>query len=151
VPPHKIGDLERATFSNVEQQDRATAPTRSCRARRAVGSSASREPHPAPSSAARSTPKIQLNGLLRGDYATRTNGYRSAIITGWMSRNEARELEDMNPAEGLDEFLTPLNMTTGVDPTDPPRHQEGPRHEEGRSLFAARSRPGYTHPGGRRR
>lgn len=53
-----------------------------------------------------------LDGLLRGDYATRTAGYNSGITTGWMTRNEAREMENMNPLPGLDEPLVQLNMST---------------------------------------
>lgn len=52
-----------------------------------------------------------LNGLLRGDYAARTAGYNSGITTGWMTRNEAREFENLNPITGLDEPLIQLNMT----------------------------------------
>lgn len=52
-----------------------------------------------------------LNGLLRGDYATRTTGYNSGITTGWMTRNEAREFENLNPLEGLDDPLVQLNMS----------------------------------------
>lgn len=52
-----------------------------------------------------------LDGLLRGDYATRTAGYNSGITTGWMTRNEAREFENLNPLDGLDEPLVQLNMT----------------------------------------
>lgn len=44
-----------------------------------------------------------------GDTDARYNAYRTAILAGWMSRNEARERENMNPAEGLDTFLDPLN------------------------------------------
>lgn len=51
-----------------------------------------------------------IEGLLRGDFKTRVEGYNSAIVTGWMVRNEARELENMNPIDGLDEPLTQLNM-----------------------------------------
>ena len=49
------------------------------------------------------------NGLLRGDTAVRLNTYRTAILAGWMSRNEARSLENLNPEDGLDTFLEPLN------------------------------------------
>lgn len=51
-----------------------------------------------------------LDGLLRGDFKTRVEGYNSAITTGWMVRNEARERENMNPIEGMDEPLVQLNM-----------------------------------------
>jgi HK97 family phage portal protein len=123
VPPHKIGDLERATFSNVEQQSidygtDALLP-RACRWEDRIALSLI-----PPRERATVFAKININGLLRGDYATRTNGYRAAIASGWMSRNEARELEDMNPQPGLDEFLTPLNMTEGGDSADPAKQKE---------------------------
>lgn len=54
--------------------------------------------------------KWNIDGLLRGDYATRTAGYQSAISAGWMNRNEARAYEDMDPFDGGDEYLVPLNM-----------------------------------------
>jgi HK97 family phage portal protein len=55
-------------------------------------------------------PKFFLQGLLRGDAASRAEFYTSGITNGWMTRNEARRLEDMNPLPGLDTVLTPLNM-----------------------------------------
>jgi HK97 family phage portal protein len=62
-------------------------------------------------------PKFHVNGLLRGDAAQRAAFYASGITNGWMARNEARRLEDMNPLPGLDTILTPLNM--GGSPTSP--------------------------------
>ena len=55
--------------------------------------------------------RINLNGLLRGDTTARTNMYASGIANGWLLRNEARELEDLNTVEGLDKPLFPTNMT----------------------------------------
>lgn len=57
--------------------------------------------------------------LMRGDAAARSTFYKEAILTGWMTRNEARELEDLNPIDGLEAPLVPLNMS-GVreDPLD---------------------------------
>lgn len=52
-----------------------------------------------------------VDGLLRGDATARANYFRTAVLTGWMNRNEVREIENMNRADGLDEYLTPLNMT----------------------------------------
>lgn len=52
-----------------------------------------------------------MTALLRGDSKARSDFYKTAILTGWMSRNEARELENLNPEPGLDRFLEPLNMT----------------------------------------
>jgi HK97 family phage portal protein len=54
-----------------------------------------------------------MDALMRGDSAARASYYNSGIMTGWLTRNEARVKENMNPIEGLDEPLTPLNMTTG--------------------------------------
>jgi HK97 family phage portal protein len=54
--------------------------------------------------------KFLLQGLLRGDAASRAEFYASGITNGWMTRNEARRLEDFNPLPGLDAVLTPLNM-----------------------------------------
>lgn len=52
-----------------------------------------------------------FDGLLRGDIQTRYEAYTKAITNGFMSRNEARERENLNPRLGLDEMLQPLNMT----------------------------------------
>lgn len=56
--------------------------------------------------------KFSLQGLLRGDNKTRAEFYASGITNGWLVRNEARRLEDLNPLPGLDEPLLPLNMGT---------------------------------------
>lgn len=52
-----------------------------------------------------------LDGLLRGDFATRMAGYKTGVDGGWLIRNEIREKENYNPVDGLDEPLVPLNMT----------------------------------------
>lgn len=62
--------------------------------------------------------KFNVDGLLRGDYASRMNGYAVARQNGWMSANDIRELEDMNriPAElGGDLYLVNGNMTKLAD------------------------------------
>ena len=48
--------------------------------------------------------KHNLAGLLRGDDAARGTFYHEAITDRWMTRNEVRELEDLNPIDGLDEI-----------------------------------------------
>lgn len=60
-----------------------------------------------------------VQSLLRGDSAARSAYYKSGINDGWMTRNEARALEDMNPIDGLDLPLAPLNMTDGTKPPAP--------------------------------
>ncbi len=60
--------------------------------------------------------KFNLNALMRGDMTARAQFYKAGITDGWMTRNEAREKEDMNPIDGLDEPMVPLNMTPGAPP-----------------------------------
>jgi HK97 family phage portal protein len=55
-------------------------------------------------------PRFNLKGLMRGDSASRSAYYQAAIQNGWMTRNEVRALDELNPLPGLDEPLTPLNM-----------------------------------------
>lgn len=58
--------------------------------------------------------KFNVDGLLRGDYESRMNGYAVGRQNGWLSANDIRELEDMNriPAEeGGDLYLVNGNMT----------------------------------------
>lgn len=57
----------------------------------------------------------ELDGLLRGEYKTRAEGYSKLISCGVLAPNEARALEDLNPYEGGDDFLRPLN-TSAIDP-----------------------------------
>jgi HK97 family phage portal protein len=67
--------------------------------------------------------KLHLQGLMRGDSAARAAFYQSAILAGWMTRNEPRLLEDLDPLPGLDEPLRPLNMGPGSVPPkeEPPK------------------------------
>ena len=46
---------------------------------------------------------------MRGDMTTRANYYQKAVLSGWMSRNEVRDMENMNRQEGLDDLLYPGN------------------------------------------
>jgi HK97 family phage portal protein len=50
--------------------------------------------------------------LLRGAAKDRADYYASGITAGWLTRNEAREFEELNPLEGLDEPIVPLNMAS---------------------------------------
>lgn len=56
--------------------------------------------------------RFSMQSLLRGDSASRSAFYTTAINNGWMTRNEARLFEELNPIDGLDEPLLPLNMGT---------------------------------------
>ena len=56
--------------------------------------------------------KVNINALLRADTKTKTEYLTKGIFSGWLTRNEARALEEMNPLDGLDEPLTPVNTQT---------------------------------------
>lgn len=126
VPPHLIGDLERATFTNIEEQGRqyitAALLPRFRRwettIRRSLIAKADRKTYYV---------EHLADALLRGKTQERYTAYGQAIKDGWMSRNEVRERENMNPADGLDEFLTPLNMATQADA--PPAPTPDPSRE----------------------
>ncbi len=121
VPPHKLADLERATFSNIEQQAiefvTDTIMPWAVRFEQEVNSKL------LPRSPGVFT-KINLNGLLRGDIKSRYDAYAVGRNWGWLSANDVRRLEDLNPIDGGDDYMAPLNMTlldkVGEDPPVPP-------------------------------
>ena len=94
VPLHMIGDLEHATFSNVEHLSldfvKYTLNPWLVRFEQAMQSLLSE------SEKGNYFIKFNVEGLLRGDYASRMQGYATARQNGWLSANDIRELEDMN-------------------------------------------------------
>jgi hypothetical protein len=75
-----------------------------------------------------------IEDLLRGDQAARSQYYTLAIQNGWMSRNEVRVIENMNPVDGGNDFLVPLNMSVvGEEPKLPAPAPEPEPEEEPRS------------------
>ncbi|MED8444785.1 phage portal protein [Escherichia coli] len=73
--------------------------------------------------------RFNLTGLLRGTPQERAQFYHFAITDGWMSRNEARAFEDMNPVEGLDEMLVSVNAANPAGDFKPPKNDEGKTNE----------------------
>ena len=63
--------------------------------------------------------RFNTEGFLRGDTKTRYESYKTALAWGWLSVNEVRALERMNPVEGGDRHLQPLNYTDLAHPEDP--------------------------------
>ncbi len=113
VPPHMIASLEGATYSNIENQSLSYVQytlrpwiTRLEQAMfRRLLSDKEKKTY---------FIKFNVDGLLRGDYESRMNGYAVARQNGWMSANDIRELEnlDMIPADkGGDLYLINGNMT----------------------------------------
>lgn len=112
VPPHMVGDLEKSSFSNIEQQSlefvKYTLDPWVIRWEQALYRSLLTEEEKK-----KLFFKFNVEGLLRGDYASRMNGYATARQNGWMSANDIRELEDLDriPEElGGDLYLVNGNM-----------------------------------------
>lgn len=109
VPPHMIADLDRATFSNIEHQAiefvQHTLRPWIVRFEQAIYKSllSKEEQHIYYA-------RFNVDGLLRGDYSSRMQGYAIGRQNGWLSANDIRELEDMNPIEGGDVYLVNGNM-----------------------------------------
>ncbi len=112
VPPHMVGDLEKSSFSNIEQQSlefvKYTLDPWIIRweqsLNRALLSVDEKKVY---------FFKFNVEGLLRGDYQSRMQGYATARQNGWMSANDIRELENLDkiPAEsGGDLYLINGNM-----------------------------------------
>ena len=131
VPAHMVNDLEKATFSNIENLARQFvdyalmpwlvdlediyAQQLLTERERDMGYFI----------------KHNVNALLRGDATSRANFYKAALGSmqqpGWMRPNEVRELEDLDkgPTE-LDEFMIPVTAT----PEDEPAPDTEPDQEE---------------------
>lgn len=114
VPPHLIGDLEKSTSwgTGIDAQEQGyinhSLMTYARRIEQALDTQLL-----LPSDRAQGFFYEHLfDGFLRGDIQTRYEAYAKAITNGWMSRNEARERDNMNPRKGLDDLLQPLNMST---------------------------------------
>lgn len=112
VPPHMLADLEKSSFSNIEQQSlefvKYTLDPWVVRweqsIQRTLFTSEEKRLY---------FVKFNVEGLLRGDYASRMSGYATARQNGWMSANDIRELENMDripPEEGGDLYLINGNM-----------------------------------------
>lgn len=109
IPPHMIADLERSTNNNIEHQGLEfvslsmmpwfTRWEQSIRKNLMLKSERKRY-----------YAEFLVDGLLRGDTSSRTNYYSTGRQWGWLSVNDVREKENMNPVEGGDEYLQPLNM-----------------------------------------
>jgi len=108
-----VGDLEKSSFSNIEQQSlefvKYTLDPWVIRWEQAMQRSLL-----LPKEKQEFFIRLNVDGLLRGDYQSRMNGYSVARQNGWLSANDIREMEDMNPIpdeEGGNLYLINGNMT----------------------------------------
>ena len=112
-----VGDLEKSSFSNIEQQSlefvKYTLEPWLVRWEQSLARVLI-----SPSDKSQYFIKFNVDGLLRGDYQSRMSGYATARQNGWMSANDIRELENLDriPAEdGGDLYLINGNMTKLAD------------------------------------
>jgi len=112
IPPHMLADLERSSFSNIEHQSlefvKYTITPWISRIEQALKKSLL-----LPAEKTDHFWSFNLEGLLRGDYQSRMNGYAIGRQNGWLSANDIRELENMNDIpeeEGGDLYLVNGNM-----------------------------------------
>lgn len=113
IPPHMIGDLDKSSFSNIEQQSlefvKYTLDPWVIRWEQALKRSLLSEEEKK-----KYFIKFNVDGLLRGDYQSRMNGYATGRQNGWLSTNDIRELENLNRISeelGGDLYLINGNMT----------------------------------------
>ena len=112
VPPHMVGDLDKSSFSNIEQQSlefvKYTLDPWVSRWEQSMARALL-----TPEEKKKYFVKFNVDGLMRGDYQSRMNGYAVGRQNGWMSANDIRELENLDRIpEGLggDLFLINGNM-----------------------------------------
>lgn len=128
VPPHKVYELTRATYNNVEQQQieflTETLVPWIVRLEQEADAKLL-----GPYQRGRLYTKIKPEALLRGDLKSRYEAYAVGRQWGWLSINDVRALEDLDPIpKGGDEYLTPMNMReAGSEPTPDPTTAAPPR------------------------
>lgn len=120
LPPHKVGDLSRATFGNIEEQNRDYLNTslmrwlekwaQECDEKLLREREKDADSH---------FFEFLTAALLRGDLLRRAQAYASGIAARWLNPNEVRAMENLNPYEGGDEFVNPH-----INPTNPPADPE---------------------------
>lgn len=112
IPPHMLADLDRATFGNIEQQSlefviytlRPWLVRWEQEIYRSLLTESERKTFFA---------EFLVDGLLRGDTQSRYDAYAKGKQNGWLSTNDIRRMENLNPVEGGDVYWVPLNMTEG--------------------------------------
>jgi HK97 family phage portal protein len=118
VPPHKLADLERATFSNIEQQS-IEYVTHSLRPWLVRLEQSINWKMFLGNEQKKFFAEFLIEGLLRGDSAARASFYKEMFMIGVYSQNDIRIKENENPIPGGDKYYVPLNMTEIGKTADP--------------------------------
>ena len=122
VPPHMLADLSKANYSNVDALDRAfvqhSLTPWLVNAEQAYSMKLLK-----PSERAAYFVEHDLKGVLRGDHESRMRSYQAGIYAGIYSPNDCRQFENLNPREGGDTYLQPVNLAPS--PYTPAAPQQG--------------------------
>lgn len=151
IPPHMIGDLSRATFSNIEEQGLnaiiyTLMPTY-VQYEQEVDEKLLSPPY--------TYCKYNVNALARGSMSVRVGFYGTMVGMGAMSLNEVRDLEDMNPIDGGDVHWIPNNNMVpitqaiggmGGGPAAPPAQQQPQPATEPQPAPAPAPQPTLSEP-----
>lgn len=136
MPPHMVGIMEHATFTNIEHQSTEFIKYTMDPWLKEWEASVDRDliieedyvfEH-------------NVDGLLRGDSEARFTQYQIGLNNMIYTRNEVRKMENLPPVEGGDEFMQPLNMTTEGDGKDTPPEEEEPENEAMNAMLADASK-----------
>ena len=149
VTPHRLHDLEKSSYNNVEQMSLESVVYGLTPWVERWEQACYRDLLNEDDKEAGRFVEFVLEGLLRGDTAARAQLYQSGVNTGWLTRNEVREKENLNPIEGLDDPLQPVNMvpvgqqpvvpappTNGNGTAPPESEDEDEESSEGRRAYA---------------
>lgn len=143
MPPTMLKDLRRATFSNAEQEALSFVKYSLLPWLRRI-ESAIKHQLLSGTDQADLFAEFTVEGLLRGDTATRYTAYATARQWGWLSANDIRRLENLDPVEGGDVYLQPLNMVAaGSAPSGAAPVQAGPGIEQRAAQARRRLRDAY--------
>lgn len=121
VPPHLVGDLERATFNNVEQQGIDFTISVILPYVRTIEAALERALLTPKDRASGVIIRFNLESALRGDFKSRQEGLQIQRQNGIINANEWREYENLNPIgddEGGETYIIPLNFQASVSSDD---------------------------------
>lgn len=125
MPPHMLKSLEHATYSNIEQQSlefvKYTLRPWLVRFEQEYNTQLLK-----PVQQGRLFFEHLVDGLLRGDAAARHSAYTNGRQWGYYSANDIREFENLNPIEGGDIYMVPLNMVPADQIENPPEQEPTP-------------------------
>lgn len=115
IPPHMVGDLSRATFSNIEHQSiefvvhtiRPWLVLWEQELNRSLLLGNEQEEY---------FFEFLVDGLLRGDIKSRYDAYRVGREGGWLSANDVRRMENMDPIDDGDDYMMPMNFQVVGEP-----------------------------------